>query len=104
MTVSFGPQLSVTNMRRSVRYPVDYPMLGEHRQLGDVHLRILNISQQGFMAEGEHGLACGERIIICLPVIGRIEAHLAWVHGGRAGFQFERIIRRHDLTELIDKL
>jgi hypothetical protein len=31
--------------------------------------------------------------LVRLPVIGSIEAYLAWKHEGRAGFQFERLIR-----------
>lgn len=99
-----GAQLSVTDMRRAVRHPVDHPVIGEHRRLGDVHLHISNISAHGFMATGEHGLGRGERVVIRLPVIGRIEAHVIWLTEDRSGFQFERIIRLEDFTRLIDAL
>jgi hypothetical protein len=99
-----GAQLSVTDMRRAMRHPVDQPVIGEHRQLGDVHLHIANISAHGFMATGDHGLGRGERIVIRLPVIGRIEAHLIWQTEDRSGFQFERIIRLEDFTKLIDAM
>ena len=99
-----GAQLSVTDMRRAVRHPVDCPVIGEHRQLGDVHLHISNLSAHGFMAVGEHALGRGERITIRLPVIGRIEAHVIWIVDERSGFQFERIIRLEDFTKLIDSL
>jgi hypothetical protein len=104
MDMSEGAQLSVTDMRRSVRHPVDSAVIAEHRQQGDLHLHISNLSQQGFMAEGVFELGRGERIIIRLPIIGRIEAYLAWAFDGRAGFQFERIIRLDVLTALIDQL
>ncbi|GGB97910.1 hypothetical protein GCM10011494_15470 [Novosphingobium endophyticum] len=99
-----GAQLTVTDKRRAARHPVDYAVIGEHRQFGDVHLHIVNISAQGFMTEGELGLERGERLVMRLPVIGRIEAHLIWSHEGRAGFQFERIIRIDDFLKLIDTL
>jgi hypothetical protein len=99
-----GAQLSVTDLRRAVRHPVDYPVIGEHRQFGDIHLHIANLSAHGFMATGQHGLGRGERIVIRLPVIGRIEAHLIWLTDDRSGFQFERIIRLDDFTRLIDAL
>ena len=99
-----GAQLTVTDKRRAARHPVDYAVIGEHRQFGDVHLHIVNISAQGFMTEGELGLDRGERLVMRLPVIGRIEAHLIWSHEGRAGFQFERIIRIDDFLKLIDTL
>lgn len=99
-----GAQLSVTEMRRAARHPVEYPVIGEHRRLGDVHMRIVNISANGFMAEGVAELGRGERVIIRLPVVGRIEAHLIWATEDRAGFQFERILRLDDFMKLIDTL
>ena len=30
-----GAQLSVPDMRRSTRHPVDFPVIGEHRTRGD---------------------------------------------------------------------
>jgi hypothetical protein len=99
-----GAQLSVTDMRRAVRHPVDYPVIAEHRHLGDVHLEVSNLSAHGFMATGKHALGRGERVVIRLPVVGRIEAHLIWLTEDRSGFQFERIIRLDDFTKLIDSL
>ena len=105
-----GAQLSVTDLRRSTRHPVDFRVIGEHRQLGDLHLHIVNLSAHGFMAQAESadagvfGLGRGERIVIRLPQIGRIEAHLIWSTGDRAGFQFERIIRVNEFSALIDAL
>lgn len=99
-----GAQLSVTDLRRAARHPVDYPVIGEHRQLGDVHLHISNLSAHGFMTKNAPDMSRGERVIIRLPQIGRIEAHLIWNTADRAGFQFERIIRLDDFVALIDAL
>lgn len=99
-----GAQLTVTDMRRATRHPVDHMVIGEHRRLGDVHLHIVNLSAHGFMADGAHDLSRGERVIIRLPVVGRIEAHLIWATSERAGFQFERIIRLDDFIRMIDTL
>lgn len=99
-----GAQLSVTDMRRAARHPVDYKVIGEHRRLGDVHMHIVNISAHGFMADGTLDLARGERVTVRLPKVGRIEAHLIWATEDRAGFQFERIIRPEDFFQLIDVL
>lgn len=111
-------------MRRSTRHPVDYRVIGEHRQRGDIQLHIVNISAHGFMVQdeaapagadndgpetggsenGKLNLGRGERVVIRLPHVGRIEAHLIWASGDRAGFQFERIIRAADFVALIDTL
>jgi|KBSSwiStaDraftv2_1062776.scaffolds.fasta_scaffold290679_2 hypothetical protein len=107
-----GAQLSVTDLRRSTRHPVDFRVIGEHRQLGDVHLHIVNLSAHGFMAQADDGAAAGgvfglgrgERLVIRLPHVGRIEAHLIWTTEDRAGFQFERIIRVSEFSALIDAL
>lgn len=99
-----GAQLSVTDLRRAARHPVDYPVIGEHRQLGDVHLHIVNISAHGFMIKGRADLSRGERITIRLPGVGRIESHMIWSTEDRAGFQFERILRLDDFMGVIDQL
>lgn len=99
-----GAQLTVTDMRRAARHPVDHKVIGEHRRLGDVHLHIINVSAHGFMAGGVTGIERGERVSIRLPEIGRIEAHLIWATEERAGFQFERIIRLDDFMKMIDTL
>lgn len=102
--MSAGAQLTVTDKRRAARHPAEYKVIAEHRLLGDVHLNIVNVSAQGFMAKGVPGMERGERVVMRLPVVGRIEAHLIWAHEDRAGFQFERIIRVDDFTKLIDAM
>ena len=99
-----GAQLTVTDMRRAARHPVDHKVIGEHRRLGDVHLHIVNVSAHGFMADGDVPLSRGERVTIRMPEVGRIEAHLIWSSEGRAGFQFERIIRLEDFMRMIEAL
>ncbi|MBV1918485.1 MAG: PilZ domain-containing protein [Sphingomonadaceae bacterium] len=100
--MSAGAQLTVTDKRRALRHPVDYRVIAEHRQLGDVHLHVINVSAQGFMATVEGELGRGERLSVRLPEIGRIEAHLIWNREDRSGFQFERIIRLDEFLKLID--
>jgi len=99
-----GAQLSVPDMRRAARHPVDYPVIGEHRADGDIQMHISNLSAHGFMVDTAPPLARGDRVIIRLPVIGRIEAYCIWVADDRAGFQFERIIRLDDFMTMIAEL
>ena len=99
-----GAQLSVTDLRRLTRHPVDFRVLAEHRRMGDIKLHVVNLSAHGFMSEGENELNRGERVVIRLPSVGRIEAHLIWTSGERAGFQFERIIRLEDFTAMIEAI
>lgn len=99
-----GAQLSVTEMRRAARHPVDFPVIAEHRQRGDMKLRITNISSHGFMIDGEHEMSRGDRLIVRLPVVGRIEAYCIWIADDRSGFQFERIVRLDDFVAMINEL
>lgn len=99
-----GAQLSVPELRRAARHPVDYPVIAEHRDRGDLPMHIANLSAHGFMVDGSPELERGERIIIRLPIIGRIEAYVIWVRDERAGLQFERIIRLDDFTKMMDVL
>ncbi len=104
MAMGAGAQLSVTDLRRATRHPVDHRVIGEHRRLGDIHLHVINLSAHGFMTTEAPGLGRGERIIVRLPVVGRIEAHLIWTTDEKAGFQFERIIRLDDFMKIIEAL
>lgn len=104
--MSSGAQLSVTDMRRSARHPVDYPVIAEHRVRGDMKMHVCNISAHGFMVDNLPGPALdrGDRLIIRLPSVGRIEAYCIWTTDQRAGFQFERIIRHDDFMAMIREL
>lgn len=99
-----GANLSVTDMRRAARHPVDFPVIVEHRRLGDINLHVANISAHGFMVDNAEGLQRGDRVIIRLPNVGRLEAYVIWTRDDRAGFQFERIIRFDDFMAVIDTL
>jgi hypothetical protein len=102
--MSGGAQLTVTDKRRAARHPAEFKVIAEHRQRGDVHLNIVNVSAQGFMVQGLSDMERGERVVMRLPIVGRIEAHLIWAHEDRAGFQFERIIRLDDFSKLVDAM
>ena len=99
-----GAQLSVTDMRRASRHPVDYSVIAEHLMHGDMKLHVSNISAHGFMIDKADGIGRGDRMIIRLPMVGRIEAYCIWVTDDRAGFQFERIIRFDDFQSMISEM
>lgn len=99
-----GAQLSVTDLRRSTRHPVDYSVIAEHLRHGDVTMHIANISAHGFMVDGISDISRGDRMIIRLPGVGRIEAYCIWITEDRAGFQFERIVRLDDFQTMIAEM
>lgn len=102
--MAVGAQLSVTDLRRAARHPVDYPVIAEHHVRGDLRMHISNLSAHGFMINNSQDLERGDRVIVRLPVVGRIEAYVIWTREERAGFQFERIIRLDDFVAIIDTL
>ncbi|MGB7418281.1 MAG: PilZ domain-containing protein [Erythrobacter sp.] len=102
--MSAGANLSVTDLRRAARHPVDYPVIVEHFKRGDIDMHVCNISAHGFMVDDAEGLNRGDRVIIRLPIVGRIEAYVMWTRDRRAGLQFERIIRLDDFVLVIDEL
>ena len=99
-----GARLSVTDLRRSARHPVDCKLVAIHRDRGDMAVHIANLSTYGFMIDDAGELARGDRLLVRLPLIGRIEAHCMWITDTRAGFQFERVIREDEFAELIEAL
>lgn len=99
-----GANLSVTDMRRAARHPVDFPVIVEHFRHGDMNLHVSNLSAHGFMVDDAANLGRGDRVMIRLPIVGRIEAYVIWTRDERAGFQFERIIRLDDFVSIIDTL
>lgn len=102
--MSTGANLSVTDLRRAARHPVDFPVIVEHFRHGDMNMHVCNVSAHGFMVDDARDLTRGDRVIIRLPVVGRIEAYVIWTRESRAGFQFERIIRLDDFIAMIDTL
>ena len=102
--MSTGANLSVTDLRRAARHPVDFPVIVEHFRHGDMNMHVCNVSAHGFMVDDARDLTRGDRVIIRLPIVGRIEAYVIWTREARAGFQFERIIRLDDFIAMIDTL
>lgn len=90
--------------RKSERHSVDHVTIAEHKGIGEISLHIVNISQQGLMVRGGPQLEQGARIQMRLPVVGKIEGHLAWSHNDRSGFQLERLIRPDDFETMLSQL
>lgn len=90
--------------RRAARVPVDFETICEFHPDQEKLIRITNISAHGLMVGEILEMEKGDRVIVRLPVAGRIEAYLVWSHQGRSGFEFERVIREPDFVAMIDKI
>lgn len=90
--------------RRATRFPVDYSTICESRKDGEFDVKMTNISAHGCQIVHEVDLIKGDRIVVRLPIAGRIEAFLIWSHNGRSGFEFERVIRPDEFMEMLDQI
>jgi len=97
------PQTS-PDPRRATRFAVNFDTICETPKIGEFSVQISNISAHGMMMAETVELNKGDRIVVRLPVAGRIEAFLVWSHRGRCGFEFERIICQPDFMAMIDKI
>ena len=100
---------SVTNqqmpdLRRATRFTVEFETICETRKDGEFTVKLNNISAHGCQFSHDVELNKGDRVIVRLPIAGRIEAFLVWSHEGRSGFEFERVIRQPDFMALVDKI
>lgn len=89
-----GAQLSVTELRIAMRHRVDRLVQAEHLNRGcEIGVRLRNLSANGVLIDPAPALNRGDRIILRLPALGRIEAYCIWTVDTRAGCQFERVLR-----------
>lgn len=83
-----GETVDVEERRRLSRYPVQLD--ARVRELGTegVEARVLNISENGFMAETDGSFDIGSRIWLMLPGRGRANAVVKWIAGAKIGAEF----------------
>ena len=69
------------------------------RELGDegAEAKVLNISEQGFMAETQTEFEVGSRIWLILPGRERANAVVRWIAGGKIGAEFAEPLSIDDL-------
>lgn len=74
--------------RRAPRLPVELDV--KMRELGasGVEARVLNLSEQGFMAESDGHFEVGSRIWLILPGSDRVSAMVKWTAGDKLGAEF----------------
>jgi len=97
-----GAQLSVTEQRMAMRHRVDCAVQAEHLNRGcEMELRLRNLSANGVLIDPAPGLRRGDRMILRLPALGRIEAYCIWTVDTRAGCQFERVLRAAEFEAIL---
>jgi hypothetical protein len=83
--------------RQYSRLPVD--LEAKMRELGasGVEAKVLNISEQGFMATAEGHFEVGSRVWLMLPGRERANAVVRWIAGDKLGAEFAEPISLNDL-------
>jgi hypothetical protein len=91
----------VTDRRRHLRVPVDLD--AKMRELGSegVEARVLNISEQGFMAASDVDFEVGSRVWLMLPGRDRANAVVRWIAGDKLGAEFAEPISLEGLKDAV---
>ncbi|MFL6731974.1 MAG: PilZ domain-containing protein [Sphingomicrobium sp.] len=84
--------------RRYPRLPVELD--AKMRELGanGVEAKVLNISEQGFMAATEAQFEVGSRVWLMLPGRERANAVVKWIAGDKMGAEFAEPLPLDELT------
>lgn len=86
--------------RRMSRFSVEIE--AKMRELGasGVDVRVLNISERGFMAQSDAHFEVGSRIWLMLPGRDRANAIVKWTAGDKIGAEFADPIPVEDLPKI----
>lgn len=81
-----------SDRRRAARLPIDVD--AKMRELGanGVEAKVLNISEQGFMAATDAAFEVGSRVWLMLPGRERANAVVKWTAGDKLGCEFANAI------------
>lgn len=77
-----------SDRRRSERVPVDIEARLREMGMEGTEAKVLNLSEEGFMAESAAEFEVGARIWLLLPARERASAVVRWVEGERLGAEF----------------
>jgi hypothetical protein len=85
-------QVAAAERRRTDRREVALDTLMADRESRTFAVRILNLSQGGFMARSEWPLCERAPVRVDIPTIGWLRAEIIWVLGDRVGGTFREAI------------
>ena len=97
-------QHSKTDFRRDDRFQVNYYATGEHGRLGQLILKIVDLSSTGVMIDGKAGIERGDKILLRLSDATIVEALCIWTWHQHAGLQFDQAINSSELLSALDAI
>ncbi|WP_216403165.1 PilZ domain-containing protein [Arcanobacterium phocae] len=89
------------NRRRTAREDIKADTLMADREGRVSGIRLLNLSEDGFMAITDTDQCEREPIRIDMPLVGWIRADIVWVLGERIGAQFREPLTPQQLREIV---
>lgn len=101
MKMGFGAQKVESEFRRDDRFQTNYYATGEHSHLGQLVLKVVNLSSTGAMVDGKAGVERGDKIILRLPAGKDVDALCLWTWHQQAGLQFDKPISFADLASTV---
>lgn len=87
--------------RRAQRDDVDFGTVATRRWVERFDIRLLNLSPMGFHARGKVEFARDQKLRILLPVVGEIEAQVAWALTGCCGGWFPKAMSADVYAEVL---
>ena len=85
--------------RRGERVPVDIEARLRELGMEGTEAKVLNLSENGFMAETSAEFEVGARIWLLLPGRDRASAVVRWIEGDRIGAEFAEPVAVNALKE-----
>jgi len=95
-------QVSHADRRRSTREDIRADTLMTDREGSLSGVRLINLSEDGFMALTDMDQRQREPIRIDMPVIGWVRAEIVWVLGDRIGAAFREPLTPQMLRAIVD--
>lgn len=92
-----GQTADAADRRRNQRLPIELEATVRELGANGIEARVLNISEQGFMAQTEGAFEVGSRVWLMLPGRGRANAVVRWIAGDKLGAEFAEPISLGDL-------
>jgi hypothetical protein len=94
-------QVAAAERRRAERRTVALDTLMADRENRTFAIRILNLSDQGFMAQSEWPLRERALVRVDIPTIGWLRAEIVWVLGDRIGGAFRETVDAEDFGTFV---
>lgn len=95
-------RVTIAERRRAVRRDISLGTMMADREGRSFSVRILNLSQEGFMVQSEWSLCERAPVRIDIPTIGWLRAEISWVLGDRVGGSFRDVLEPNAFATFVN--